>query len=198
MTSEVKARAFEPFFTTKERGQGTGLGLSTVYGVVKRFGGSIVVESEPNEGTTFHIYLPTADADEEPTAVPAGDASPGKRRSGAGHAVFVVEDEEPVLRIMTRILEEQGYQVDAETDPLRALDLIEGKRDEIDLLITDVIMPGISGRTLAERVGLNTLFVSGYTDTIISEQGLLPGDVNLLEKPFTREMLLEAVESALH
>jgi CheY-like chemotaxis protein len=109
----------------------------------------------------------------------------------------VVEDEEPVLRIMTRILEEHGYAVEAETDPLRALDILQDKRDEIDLLITDVIMPGISGRTLADRVGVNTLFVSGYTDTLISEKGLLPGDVNLLEKPFTREKLLEAVETAL-
>jgi CheY-like chemotaxis protein len=142
------------------------------------------------------VYLPTAAANEEPTAV-AEEEAPGKPQRGVGHAVFVVEDEEPVLRIMTRILEEHGYVVEAETDPLRALSIIEGKRDEIDLLITDVIMPGISGRTLAERVGINTLFVSGYTDTIISEQGLLPGDVNLLEKPFTRQKLLEAVAMAL-
>ncbi|MGH2808406.1 MAG: PAS domain-containing protein [Actinomycetota bacterium] len=196
MTPQVEARAFEPFFTTKQRGQGTGLGLATVYGVVKRFGGAIDIETAPGEGTTFVVYLPAVEVAETREGV-TPDVSSDAQPRGAGQCVFVVEDEEPVLKIMTRILEEHGYRVEAYADPLRALEILEGKRDEVDLLITDVIMPGISGRTLADRVGIKTLFVSGYTDSVISDKGLVPGDVNLLEKPFTRVRFLEAVETAL-
>ncbi|BEL08778.1 PAS domain-containing sensor histidine kinase [Actinoplanes sichuanensis] len=197
MTADVAAHIFEPFYTTKPRGQGTGLGLSTVYGIVAEAGGSINVYSEPGVGTTFRIYLPIAVA--SGTGVPAvlrQDDPP----SGDGRTILVVEDEPALARVVTRILAGGGYRVLTATGGPQALTLFH--QHGCDLLLTDVIMPEMSGRRLAELVhqaepGLPVLYMSGYSNGLLGTTHVLDGDIAFIEKPFTAHDLLHKVAEVL-
>jgi CheY-like chemotaxis protein len=198
MEEDTKRRLFEPFFTTKERGQGTGLGLATVYGIVKQSGGYIWVYSEPGKGATFKVYLPRTDRDESPTiSVPNNGAI-----AVGTETVLVVEDEQAVRFLMRVILEKAGYKVFDAPNPAQAEMLFEQNVSRYDLLVTDVIMPGSNGPDLFERLtrqrpDLKVLYVSGYTDDTIVHQGqLLPG-VEFLQKPFTADALNRKVREAL-
>ena len=198
MDADTRSRVFEPFFTTKERGKGMGLGLSTVYGIVKQSDGHIWVSSEPGMGSTFKIYLPRADSGASP-------AAHGKSKRAAetrGETVLVVEDDTKVLEVAHRFLEEGGYQVISTSQIAEALAIVEDRRRPIHLLATDVVMPGMSGRELAERLrsvrpGLKTLYISGYTDDAIDHHGVLGPGVEFLEKPYSSQDLLAAVRRAL-
>jgi two-component system cell cycle sensor histidine kinase/response regulator CckA len=197
MSEATAAHMFEPFFTTKGIGEGTGLGLSTVYGIVKQAGGYIYAYSEEGRGTTFNIYLPATDAVALSKTV---GPFPTTARDGSG-TILVVEDEDGVRAITERILTEGGYDVLVASDPFTAFDLAS-ETDRIDLLLTDVIMPGLSGRELAHRLqslrpGLKTVFMSGYTDEIIARQGVLEDGVTFLQKPFGADDLLSLVRDVL-
>jgi PAS domain S-box-containing protein len=204
MTAETVAHIFEPFYTTKENGRGTGLGLSTVYGIVKQSGGYIWVYSELNHGTTFKVYLPRVDEAVESTAVSAAKpAAPVKELSGR-ETILLVEDE-PELRELTRtVLAERGYNVieamSAEGAERLASDA--SGSGKIHLLLTDVIMPGVSGRELAKRVlarqpSVRVLYMSGYTYNVIADNGTLEEGVAFLQKPFTPSALVEKVREVL-
>jgi len=198
MTSETVARAFEPFFTTKEPGRGTGLGLATVYGIVKTSGGAITVESEPGRGSTFTVYLPSSTG--EVPAAPAPRESRGA--TVTGETILVVEDEESVRRLAQRVLESQGYRVLVALNGEDALRVASDHGGVIDLLVTDVVMPGLGGRLLAEKLtalrpDLEVLFMSGYTDDDILRRGLLERGQRLLQKPFSAPALAHEVRSVL-
>lgn len=188
MDAETRERIFDPFYTTKGLGQGTGLGLATVYGIVKQNGGFIDVDSEKGKGTTFRIYLPECMDPVEPFADPA-PTSP--RASGGGRELILfVEDEPAILRSGVAVLEKLGYRVLPAQTPDDALRFAEEHKDAIDLLVTDVIMPGMDGHELAERLrsrhpNLPCLFTSGYTADIISKKGALDPGVHFLQKPFS-------------
>ncbi len=197
MTPEVMSEVFEPFFTTKGPGLGTGLGLSTVYGIANRYGGFVTVYSEMGVGTTFKVYLPATDEPPSPTR-----DNPRRPRGGPrGRPVLLVEDEEAVRNACRRILERAGFQVVAARDGTEALAELDDR--PIDLLLTDVIMPGgISGRDLAERLqanrpGLPVLFMSGYTADVIATRGILEPGITVVEKPFTTADLLGKVRALL-
>ena len=197
MSKETEAHIFEPFFTTKEVGEGSGLGLSTVYGIVKQAGGYVYVYSEEGRGTTFNIYLPATDA------VPGAESRPelDLGTHNGTETILVVEDEEGVRDITQRILVAAGYEVIVAESPAVAIEMMESDR-HVDLLLTDVIMPGLSGRELAlklqsERPDLKTIFMSGYTDEIIARQGILDDGVTFLQKPFGAEDLLPLITEVL-
>jgi PAS domain S-box-containing protein len=198
MTPEIQARMFEPFFTTKPAGKGTGLGLSTVYGIVKQLGGHMFVYSEPEQGTTIKIYLRRA----EDAAV--AEAPPEQPISGRESATILVVEDDPGIRgVIRRVLEEQGYPVLLAATPQLALELAAGHEGPIHLLLTDVVMPEMSGRQLAERLvrdwpGLPVLFMSGYTGDAIVHQGRLDPDTELLQKPFTADTLLRRIRRVLY
>jgi PAS domain S-box-containing protein len=190
-------RVFEPFFTTKPSGHGTGLGMATVYGIVKQSDGNIWVYSEPGRGTTFKVYLPITDGELEPRRPPA-DAS---ARSG-GETVLVAEDEDGVRRIAERILTSAGYRVLTAADGSEALRLAEASAEPIHLLLSDVVMPSVSGAALAERVaarhpGLKVLYMSGYTDDVIVHHGILDADTHFIGKPFNSASLRKKVREVL-
>jgi two-component system cell cycle sensor histidine kinase/response regulator CckA len=189
---------FEPFFTTKSLGQGTGLGLSTVYGIVKQNGGFINVYSEPEKGTTFKIYLPRAD---RPSAA-AGSVPAMAAPQSSGEVVLLVEDEPALLAMSQKLLVGLGYTVLTSDSPSGAILFVESHAGEIDLLVTDVVMPGFNGRVLAKRLrtikpGLKCLFMSGYTPDAIAHGGILEDGVHFLQKPFTRQDLALKVREAL-
>ncbi|HET7566148.1 MAG TPA: PAS domain S-box protein [Gemmatimonadaceae bacterium] len=197
MDADTQARIFEPFFTTKGTGQGTGLGLSTVYGIIKQSGGHVSVESAPGRGTRFSIYLPRSAAG-NPT--PAGSvmavAAPGSE------TVLVIEDEEAVRRLARRVFEHNGYTVLEASQGSEALQLLEGYEGPLDLVVTDLVMPGLSGRALVEELAtrrsrFKVIFVSGYTDDEIIRRGLLDPGVEFLEKPFTANALARRVREVL-
>ena len=196
MDDEVKSHIFEPFFTTKGRDRGTGLGLASVYGIVKKAGGHVGVESEKGRGSTFYVYLPLTD--ERPAAeVPSLAPHPATE----GGRVAVVEDEEPVRRLVSRILERAGYEVLAVKSGLEATDLILAD-GHFNLLVTDVVMPEISGVELADRLtgeqpGLKVLLMSGYADVDLSRDGLADTDRSLLVKPFGKVDLLTKVRELI-
>jgi PAS domain S-box-containing protein len=197
MDEQVLDRVFDPFFTTKEEGRGTGLGLATVYGIVKQSGGNIWVRSQPGEGTTFEIYFPPAEAAPEPAA----DAEAVERVKADGH-ILVVEDEESLRRLMGSLLSHLGYQVTLATNGGEALLLVEEKGLVPDLIITDVIMPSMSGRQLVDRLrrghpDLKVLYMSGYTDDAILRHGVLDDGIPFLQKPFTIRDLGAKVQDAL-
>ncbi len=198
MDRETLNHVFEPFFTTKNVGEGTGLGLATVYGVVKQNNGFIHVASEVGKGTAFHIYLPrntsggTAVRTEEPGDIPRG----------SGETVLLVEDEPSIRKVAQLILEKLGYRVSVAETPGEALRLVASGSKSFELLITDVVMPEMNGRTLADQfhkvcLGSKTLFMSGYTSNTIAQHGVLDEGMNFIQKPFTKKDLAVAVSRAL-
>ena len=198
MDRATAERVFEPFFTTKPRGQGTGLGLSTVYGIVKQTGGHITVYSEPGTGTTFKILLPVAKEGASAAPKPArAESAPGGNES-----LIICEDDVAVRELMARALTTAGYNVLVATDPSKALEMAKDHAGPLELLITDVIMPDMNGKQLSEaltkiRPDIRTLFVSGYTSHVIAHHGVLEDGVDFLEKPYTQRQLLLKVRQIL-
>jgi two-component system, cell cycle sensor histidine kinase and response regulator CckA len=216
MTREVQAQIFEPFFTTKEKGKGTGLGLSTLYGIVNQSGGNIWVYSEPGQGTTFKIYLPRVDKPEpEGRDLPAGHSgrhrarpSNERRRSLEGHAqswpetILVVEDDDQVRKFAVRVLKGYGYTVLEASNGEAAIEVAAKHSEPIHLLLTDVIMPGMSSKDMEEhlrplRPAMRVLYMSGYTDNTIVDHGVLAPGKAFLGKPFTSESLGRKVREVL-
>ena len=198
MDEHTKARIFEPFFTTKAPGRGTGLGLSTVYGIVKQSGGNIWLYSEPNKGTTFKVYLPAVHAAPEDI----GKLAPPELVQRGGGTVLLVEDDDQLRRLAHRALAGQGYTVLEAERGATALDIARRHKGVIDLLLTDVIMPDTNGRKLADalrasRPGLRVLFMSGYPDGAIGSQGVLDHGVAYLAKPFSTEGIIRKVREVL-
>jgi two-component system, cell cycle sensor histidine kinase and response regulator CckA len=197
MTEEVRAHLFEPFFTTKEVGKGTGLGLATAYGIVQQSGGSISVSSELGRGTVFLIDLPQVGGEPAPPEpmMPEG--------FGKGtETVLLVEDEESVRSLTRRVLQHSGYQVLSAPNGEAALELSHAHAGVIHVLLTDVVMPGISGPRLAEillseRSGMRCIFMSGYAATTLDQKILLQGDTIFLQKPFTRAQLIRRIREAI-
>ena len=201
MNATTRARVFEPFFTTKERGRGTGLGLATVYGIVKQSGGYIWVASEPGHGATFRTYLPRVNGPIAPARPDRNTPVPPRPVQGT-ETILVVEDEEPVRALTRRILAGKGYNVITAGSGAEAIALVATHKDAIHILISDVIMPGMGGRQLAERLRagrpkLKVLFVSGYTDDDVIQQGILDPGMPFLAKPFTPESLLRKIRDVL-
>ncbi|HXG55776.1 MAG TPA: PAS domain S-box protein [Vicinamibacterales bacterium] len=200
MTESVRQRLFEPFFTTKLPGKGTGLGLATVYGILKQTGGTVSVTSTPGAGTTFDVYLPCVVEGDPQALVPAAPERGGTSR---GHeTILIVEDEDGVRLLTRRILEQSGYRVFDASDAAHAEAVFAKHAKEIDLLLTDVVMPGISGAKLFARLqeqqpGLKVLYLSGYTQGAIVEQGPLGPGIELLQKPFTAAALNERVREVI-
>jgi two-component system cell cycle sensor histidine kinase/response regulator CckA len=198
MSEQVRRHLFEPFFTTKGAGEGTGLGLATVFGVVKQSGGAIYVYSEEGRGTTFKIYLPVAGA--EPRTNGAAPAEPPARRGT--ETIVVVEDDESVRELVRLMLRGRGYDVLAAPDGESAARLCAEHPGGVDLLLTDVVMPELNGRVLAERLGalfpsLRVLFMSGYSDEAVVRHGMLRPNTAFLEKPFSEAALARKVREVL-
>jgi CheY-like chemotaxis protein len=200
MDSLVKQHVFEPFFTTKPVGQGTGLGLSTVYGIVKQLDGFIWVDSAVGQGTAFHVYLPAAGV--EGVAEPAPDEAARLAAGGRRGTILLVEDEGTVRRFARLALERHGFLVVEAATPEDALALAEGGAQGFSLLLTDVVMPRTSGPELAERLrrtwpDLPVLYMSGYPSTLVRDGGILDPSMRLLPKPFTPTELLAHVDEVL-
>jgi CheY-like chemotaxis protein len=198
MDAATQSRVFEPFFTTKEKGKGTGLGLATVYGIVKQSNGYITVESEPGRGACFRIYLPRVAAPEEAEAESRGAPAvpPGRE------TVLVVEDQDEVRDLALEFLRSQGYVVLEASNGAQALEIAGRHPGRIDLLMTDVIMPGISGPELAKqltavRPETRVLYVSGYTEESIGQHGVLEKGTEFLSKPFSRDTLSRKLREIL-
>jgi nitrogen-specific signal transduction histidine kinase/CheY-like chemotaxis protein len=198
MTAEVQSRLFEPFFTTKGLGKGTGLGLATVYGIVQQSDGYVEVTSEIGRGTRFMIYLPRLQSAVGAASVVSAIESPPK----GSETVLLAEDDDGVRTLSRRVLEECGYTVLHAASAEEALETAEHYPSPIDLLVTDVVMPGAGGRQLAEglratRPGLKVLFLSGYTDDAVVRHGILHASVNFLQKPFVPALLALRVREVL-
>jgi PAS domain S-box-containing protein len=196
MTPAVKAHVFEPFFTTKPPGKGTGLGLAMVYGIVKQNDGYILVESEVGQGTTFRLYLPRS------VAATASEPAASTTRMRGTETILLVEDDPQVRKVAFRSLMAAGYRVIVAGGGREALEVAAREKGPLHLLLTDVIMPGLNGREVAEELrrsnpGLRVLFVSGYTQDVISQSGVLGSGFEFLPKPFTASILLEGVRKAL-
>jgi PAS domain S-box-containing protein len=198
MDRETAAHIFEPFYTTKESGRGTGLGLSTVYGIVKQSGGYIWVYSEVGKGSSFKVYLPRVEESVDDTA-----SLPIQLDSQRGsETILLVEDEEAVRDLIQTVLNDQGYNVIPSRDTQHALQIAETFAHEIHMLLTDVVMPGMSGRELAARIsarrrGIRVLFMSGYTDNVITSGGVLEKGITFLQKPFSPGQLAQKVRDVL-
>jgi CheY-like chemotaxis protein len=197
MPPEVKARAFEPFFTTKGPGKGTGLGLAMVYGAVKQAGGAIELDSEPGRGTTVTILLPRVSEAVEP-----GDAATSTQRGRAHETIILVEDDELVRAFAGRVLRQRGYLVRDFPDGPSALVALRSSADPAHLLVTDVVMPGMNGRILAQRLtelrpGLRVLYTSGYPKDALTPAGILEPGLDLLPKPYTPDALASSVRELL-
>lgn len=189
---------FEPFFTTKEAGKGTGLGLTTVFGIVQQSGGALCVETAPARGTTFRIYLPLADA---PRPLEGEPAEPLAQLRGQ-ETVLLVEDDEPLRRLTATVLRRSGYEVLEAENAGAALLECEQHQGRIHLMLADVVLPRMSGTQLASRLsgvrpGLPVIFMSGYTDRAALEGQLDSGSAAFLRKPFTPEALLRRIRKVL-
>jgi hypothetical protein len=198
MDDGTLARAFEPFFTTKPRGEGTGLGLSMVYGVVTQAGGSIRIDSQLGAGSTVSMWFP--ESREE--LMPGVATQEISQRPNGGETVLVVEDDDALREVAHRILSDSGYHVMVASDGAAAIEMASAHSVHLDLLVTDVVMPKMMGRAVAERVkeifpDIRILFMSGYAYPVLTSQGVLDPDVILIEKPFTATSLLDRVQSAL-
>ena len=199
MDSEVIARAFEPFFTTKERGRGTGLGLSSVYGIIKQSGGDVRIVSHEGHGTTLEILLP--ESTEPLSSTGSGEPETPSGPSGS-ERILVVEDDEAAGRLITKALEKEGYQVEIAHSGEEAIALAEEQAWAFDMVLTDVIMPVMNGPELVARLrleipDLNALFMSGYTDDVLERQGFSLEDVDLIRKPFSPGRLISRVRTFL-
>ena len=197
MRPEVVDRAFEPFFSTKPKGEGTGLGLATIYGIVTQAGGNVRIYSEIGIGTTITVLLPVTDQ-----ASPAAGNAPGRPEAGGSELVLVVEDEPAMREVTRRILARNGYHVITAADGYEALDAAAKCAEHIDLLLTDVVMPGMQGKEVADRISglqpdIGVLFMSGYTQGILGAQGILEPGINLIEKPFNEASLLKKLHEIL-
>jgi len=198
MDPETQAQIFEPFYTTKERDKGTGLGLATVYGVVKQSSGYITVESDMGKGALFKIYLPRI----QQPVITKIESSQGPLAVRGGETILLVEDAEPLRKLAHMFLRDNGYMVLTAADGSEAQQVAAQNPGPIHLLVTDVVMPGINGRVLAERLAprhpaMKVLYMSGYTDSFIAGHGVLEEGVHLLHKPFTEETLLRKVRELL-
>jgi signal transduction histidine kinase/ActR/RegA family two-component response regulator len=199
MDEETKSHIFEPFFTTKGPGKGTGLGLATVYGIVRQTGGGIAVESEPGKGSTFRIYLPMVTGPVDHTRTPSAPVE----KSDNFETILVVEDEEIVRDLVCAVLEEQGYNVLCAADGLKALQSARNFDGTIHLLVTDVIMPHMNGPELAAKLSrlrpaMKVLYVSGYSDNDVGDHGVLHPQFELLQKPFTPQTLARKIRDVIH
>ena len=199
MDQETRVRIFEPFFSTKPAEKGTGLGLATVYGIVKQSGGDIWVYSEVGRGTTFKVFLPRVD---EPLPGETNGAAQRGVAPRGSETILLADDEAPILKVARRILEGAGYRVIAASDGAEALKAAAAHKGGIDLLVTDMVMPHLGGRQLAdklraERPGLRVLYLSGYTDTAAARQGLMEPGADFLQKPFSTDSLVRRVREVL-
>jgi CheY-like chemotaxis protein len=198
MDAATRKRVFEPFFTTKPTGKGTGLGLATVYGIAKQSGGHIHVDSERGRGTTFKVYLPRTD---EVEAIRHPMPDPQRPLGGDG-TILLVEDEDVVRKFAHRVLESYGYTVHALADPRRAIEFATARSGEIDLILTDVVLPDMNGRAMAtllqqQHPESKVLYMSGYADQAIVHHGVLDEATCFLPKPFTAEALARSVRECL-
>jgi CheY-like chemotaxis protein len=199
MDAETQAHIYEPFFTTKQKEVGTGLGLSTVYGIVKQNHGFIRVDSTPGQGTTFRIYLPRhlseAQIDSRPAVIP-------EMPQNGSETLLLVEDEPALLRLTQTLIKRMGYSVLAACGPNEALQISAAYAGEIHLLMTDVVMPDMSGhelwkRLIQKRPGIKSLYISGYTANIIAHHGIIESDIHFLQKPFSKESLAAKLREVL-
>jgi CheY-like chemotaxis protein len=194
----ILEKIFEPFFTTKEMGRGTGLGLATVYGIVKQSGGNIWVESKPNQGTVFNIYLPKS---EEPAAA---DAVEGRKRgkSAGNETVLIVEDQDDILELILLTLADTGYNVIGAGSGEEALGKMKSHKGQIDMVLTDVVLPDMNGTELSDEIlkvypAAEVVYMSGYADDAIARLGVLDVDKHFIQKPFSPFKLLEKIQSIL-
>jgi CheY-like chemotaxis protein len=198
MTPETQARIFEPFYTTKEVGKGTGLGLSMVYGIVKQSGGHIWVYSEPDRGTTLKIYLPRVD---QPSETTGAEHRPGSIKRGT-ETILLVEDDSQLRQLSSSVLAHCGYKMLVAATPEEGLEIFKAHHRDIRLLITDVVMPRMNGRQLAEQImqissDVRVLYISGYTNNAIVHYGVLDAGLWFLPKPFTLSALMAKVREVL-
>jgi CheY-like chemotaxis protein len=198
MDEATRSRVFEPFFTTKEMGKGSGLGLATVYGIVKQSGGHVWVYSELGHGTTFKIYLPSAEYKLGTTLAPQAEPLPPRRE---GMTILLAEDDVIMRRLTRKMLEGHGYKVLEAEDGQSALEVIGSDHASVDLILTDVVMKGMNGPELVLRLidshpAMKVVYMSGYTGELVADQGIDSG-IPLLEKPFTRAGLLKTIDAAL-
>jgi two-component system cell cycle sensor histidine kinase/response regulator CckA len=198
MDVQTQARIFEPFFTTKRSAKGTGLGLSTVYGIVEQSGGHIAVESAPGQGSTFTIFLPS-----HAGAALAEAGEPDPRALPRGHeTLLLVEDEASVRSSARRLLERHGYTVIEARHGAEALRIMEEAGRQVDLVLTDLVMPEMGGREMVERLrarhpGIKVLFMSGYSERAVAQGGVMPPGTGFMEKPFTVEQLTRRTREIL-
>jgi CheY-like chemotaxis protein len=200
MSSDTREHAFDPFFTTKEAGKGTGLGLATVYGIVKQSGGYVWIYSEQGLGTTVKLYFPEVSAAAAFTTTEQRPATNEKKRGS--ETILLVEDEAAVRGLASRILEKQGYRVIAAQHGREAMEIASKEEGHIHLVLTDVVMPGMNGRGLVERLSgirprIKSLYMSGYTDDDIIRRGFIEPSKSFLQKPFTSDALLQTVRKVL-
>jgi PAS domain S-box-containing protein len=200
MSVDTREHAFDPFFTTKEAGKGTGLGLATVYGIVKQSGGYVWIYSEPGQGTALKLYFPEVSA---AAAFQPAEYNPASKQAARGsETILLVEDEAAVRGLTSRILEKQGYRVLSAQHGREAMDIATKEGGKIDLVLTDIVMPGMNGRGLVERLAgirptMKSLYMSGYTDDDIIRRGFMEPSKSFLQKPFTSESLLQIVRKVL-
>jgi CheY-like chemotaxis protein len=202
MDPETRARAFEPFFTTKAKGKGTGLGLSSVYGIVEQSGGAIYLDTAPGRGTSVRIYLPVTTAADEQPQLPEPNAGPSAAGGRGTETLLLVEDNDAVRELAADSLRKRGYTVYEARNAKEAIEWSSTSKVKPDLLVTDVVMPGLSGPNLAQQLlqtypTLHVLYISGYADEAAALHGAFWGDVPLLQKPFTPGQLAERVRMAI-